>query len=472
MKENLTEIVVLLDKSGSMEAVTDDTIGGYNAFIDEQKRVPGEAVLTTVLFSTDYTVLHERADIQKVNKITPSEYKAGGNTALLDALGKTINDIGAKLSNTREEERPSKVIFFIITDGKENSSREFTQECVKAMVELQKNTYNWEFIFMGANIDSFSEAASIGIGHDRAFNYEASRLGARSSHRAMSMASSNFRMRGSVDVGEDFRAELAADTPLIIGAIAGDIIGSVYEWHNVKTTTFKLFTRKSTFTDDSVLTFATMDSILHNVPYTKVYQQYGSEYSDRGYGGTFRLWIHDPDPAPYNSWGNGSAMRVSPVGWAYQSLEETLAQAKASAEVTHNHPEGIKGAQATAAAIFLARTNAGKEAIKTYIVKEFGYDLQRTLDEIRPHYHFDVSAQGSVPEAIIAFLESTDYESAIRLAVSIGGDSDTIACITGGIAEAFYRTVPEDIVNRVVAYLPAKIVSLIEEFSRKYRQRT
>ncbi|GHV05323.1 hypothetical protein FACS189485_12110 [Spirochaetia bacterium] len=255
----------------------------------------------------------------------------------------------------------------------------------------------------------------------------------------------------------------------IIGAISGDIIGSVYEWHNVKTTDFTLFSNHSRFTDDSVLTFATMDCLLNNKGYAETYHKYGNDYPHAGYGGRFKGWLHSDGLKPFNSWGNGSAMRVSPVGWAFNTLDEVLQQAKASAEVTHNHPEGIKGAQTVASAIFMARNNKTKDEIKKYIAETFGYDLDRTIDQIRPEYRFDVSCQGSVPEAIIAFLESTDYESAIRLAISLGGDSDTIACITGGIAEAFYKNVPEHIVKSVPALLPANFVELLGQFSMKYR---
>ena len=256
---------------------------------------------------------------------------------------------------------------------------------------------------------------------------------------------------------------------LIIGAIAGDIIGSVYEFHNVKTVDFKLFCNRSTFTDDSVLTFATMDALINNRNYTETYQSFSRNYPHRGYGGTFHSWIYSKNPEPYNSWGNGSAMRVSPVGWYGSSLADVLSEAKKSAEVTHNHPEGIKGAQSTAAAVYMARTGKSKDEIKNYIMDTFHYDLDREIDNIRPDYEFDVSCQGSVPEAIIAFLESTDYETAIRLAISIGGDSDTIACITGGIAEAFYQKVPEYIVDNVIKLLPKELVTIIEEFSTRYR---
>jgi ADP-ribosylglycohydrolase len=255
----------------------------------------------------------------------------------------------------------------------------------------------------------------------------------------------------------------------ILGATSGDIIGSYYEFHNVRKMDFPLFRRETTFTDDSVLTFATMDALLNGLDYTTVYQKYGRKYNpDAGYGGRFYLWIYEDTPEPYNSWGNGSAMRVSPVGWAYSTLEETLAEAKRSAEVTHNHPEGIKGAQATAAAVFLARTGKSKAEIKKYIVDTFAYNLDRTIDGIRPMYHFDGSCQGSVPEAIIAFLESTDYENAIRLAISIGGDSDTIGCITGGIAEAFYGGVPGEITKKILTLLPHEFLTLSEAFAKKF----
>jgi ADP-ribosylglycohydrolase len=252
---------------------------------------------------------------------------------------------------------------------------------------------------------------------------------------------------------------------LIIGAISGDIIGSVFEWHNVKSLDFKLFCSKSRFTDDSVLTLATMNALINNADFAQAYHAFGRKFPYAGYGGSFRQWLSSENSRPYNSWGNGSAMRVSPIGWFYNSIDETLLEAKKSAEVTHNHPEGIKGAQATAAAIFLARTGKSKDDIKNFIIDRFGYNLSRKIDDIRPGYEFDVSCQGSVPEAIIAFLESTDFENAIRLAVSLGGDSDTIACITGGIAEAFYRNIPDKIMNTVLKILPRELISIIEEFS-------
>lgn len=252
------------------------------------------------------------------------------------------------------------------------------------------------------------------------------------------------------------------------GAIAGDIIGSVYEFDNIKTTDFPLFTNESDYTDDTIMTVAVADWLLNGGDLAKVMQRYGREYPypTGGYGGRFSGWLREKDPQPYNSWGNGSAMRVSAVGWMFDSLEKTLEVAKETAVVTHNHPEGIKGAQATAAAIYLARTGKSKQDIKQYIETTFSYDLDRTCDEIRPFYRFNESCQGTVPEAIIAFLDSSDFENAIRLAVSLGGDSDTLACITGGIAEAFYG-IPEDIEKQVSDKLPGTFQKVIKEFKNK-----
>jgi ADP-ribosylglycohydrolase len=254
---------------------------------------------------------------------------------------------------------------------------------------------------------------------------------------------------------------------MILGAIAGDVIGSVYEFHNVKTKNFDLFGPKTKFTDDSVLTVATMDVLVNGGDYVKTYQSYGRRYPNCGWGGKFHYWIYAEKPKPYHSWGNGAAMRVSPVGWHFNTLDEALAGAQKSAEVSHDHPEGIKGAQAAAAAVFLARTKKSKDEIKSYIAQTFQYDLDRRTDDIREDYSFDESCQGTVPEAIIAFLESTGYEDAIRLAISLGGDSDTLACITGGIAEAFYGETPVHIAERVISLLPAGMINIIEKFSKE-----
>ncbi len=231
----------------------------------------------------------------------------------------------------------------------------------------------------------------------------------------------------------------------MLGAIAGDIIGSPYEKIGIKTTVFPLFCEDSNFTDDTVLSVAIADAIMNDIPFKERLLYYYHRNPSLVYGDHFVQWANSDDHKPYFSFGNGSAMRVCPVGWAYDSIEETLSKAKETAECTHNHPEGIKGAQAVAAAVFMARNGKTKTQIKYFIHTEFGYDLNRKLDDIRPLYHFDATCMGTVPEAIISFFESSDFESAIRNAVSIGGDSDTIACIAGGIAEAFYGGVPEPI---------------------------
>ena len=233
------------------------------------------------------------------------------------------------------------------------------------------------------------------------------------------------------------------------GAILGDIIGSPFEFdRGDKTKNFDLFSKGCDFTDDSVMTIAVGEALLAVGPEATVkeieeavvtnMQDWGKRYPYAGYGGRFRYWLRERNPKPYGSYGNGSAMRVSAAGWLYDSLERTREVARATANVTHNHPEGIKGAEATASAIYMARNGSSKEEIKEYIEREFHYNLDRTLDEIRPGYHMDETCQRTVPEAIIAFLESKDFEDAIRNAVSLGGDTDTLGAITGSIAEAFY----------------------------------
>jgi len=254
----------------------------------------------------------------------------------------------------------------------------------------------------------------------------------------------------------------------MLGAIAGDVIGSVFERYPIKSTAFPLFDRYSTFTDDTVLTVAVAYSILKKTEYTTSLKMFGQKYPHAGYGGFFYEWMFSSVSRPYNSWGNGSAMRVSPVGYAFSSPDDVLNAARESAEVTHNHPEGIKGAQATALAIYLARTGGSKNEIRKEISNRFGYDLNRTIDKIRPDYHFDVSCQGSVPEAILSFLESEDFEDAIRKAISLGGDSDTLACMAGGIAQAYYGGVPQDIVLNIRNRLPEEFLSIIDEFNDKY----
>jgi ADP-ribosyl-[dinitrogen reductase] hydrolase len=260
---------------------------------------------------------------------------------------------------------------------------------------------------------------------------------------------------------------------LIIGAIAGDVIGSVYEKkeNGVKTIDFPLFSDFTSFTDDTVLTVATMDCLLNNLSYFNVYHLYGNKYPDKGYGSRFKEWLKNENPVSYDSNGNGSAMRVSPIGWAYNNIDEIMTQARKSAEVTHNHPDAIIGAQAIAIAVFCARHKMPKDEIKMYLKAIFPeYNLNRTIAEIRPTYQFDTSCAGSVPEAIIAFLESTDYESAIRLAISLGGDSDTLACMAGAIAEAFYGEVPENISEGILRKLYPEMVDVITKFSIKYKK--
>ena len=254
----------------------------------------------------------------------------------------------------------------------------------------------------------------------------------------------------------------------MLGAIAGDIIGSIYERFNIRSTEFPLFSAYSRFTDDTLLTVALADSIVYGDDYPFLLKWYYRNYPNAGFGGAFQNWARSESLEPYNSWGNGSAMRVSPIGWAYDSLEEVLEQAKLSAEVTHNHPAGIAGAQAIASALFLARAGNSKEAIKAYITDTFQYDLTETIAGLRTYYVFDVSCQGSVPQAIIAFLESEDYEDCIRKAISIGGDSDTIACMAGGIAHAFYGSIPEKIKQETYARLDEPLTEVVFRFCEKY----
>jgi len=254
----------------------------------------------------------------------------------------------------------------------------------------------------------------------------------------------------------------------MLGAIAGDVIGSAYEANAVKTTDFDLFPPGARFTDDTVLTVATAEALLGNGDYAVAYRRFGRAFPHAGYGGSFYRWLFRDRAGAYGSWGNGAAMRVSPVGFALDSVDAVLAEAARSAAVTHDHPEGIKGAQATALAVFLARSDADKEIIKAEIAGRFGYDLMRCLNAIRPGYRFDVSCHGSVPESLIAFLESADYESAVRNAISLGGDADTMACIAGGIAHAFYGSVPETIAGEVRTRLPDGLLDVLDRFEHRY----
>ncbi|NLB52815.1 MAG: ADP-ribosylglycohydrolase family protein [Syntrophomonadaceae bacterium] len=250
----------------------------------------------------------------------------------------------------------------------------------------------------------------------------------------------------------------------MIGAICGDYIGSVYEFNNIKSKQFDLFSPKCRYTDDTVMTIATMYSLLHRLDFGWSYKKFYRLYPKAGYGTSFIKWASSDSSLPYNSWGNGSAMRVSPVGCYFTSVDRVIKHARESAIVTHNHAEGVKGAVATAVCVHLAITGTSKKNIKQYIESTFRYDLSFALDDIRDDYTFDVSCRGSVPQAIVSFLEAKDYEDTIRNAISIGGDSDTIAAIAGGIAEAYYKSIPPLITAMVLNDLPAEFRDIITKF--------
>ena len=252
---------------------------------------------------------------------------------------------------------------------------------------------------------------------------------------------------------------------LILGAIAGDIIGSIYEFNSTKNYDFLLFSDSSTYTDDTVMTVANADWLVTSDPLKGIMLDFGNRYTT-SYGGRFFGWLLSENPQPYNSWGNGSAMRVSPIGWAFDTLEETLVAAKQSAEVTHNHPEGIKGAQAIASCVLLARQGKTKSEIKKFVEETFEYDLSRKLKDFQKEYRFDVSCMGSVPEAIICFLESETYEDAIRNCIWLGGDCDTTGAMCGAIAEAFYGHLNEEMVQNVMDKLDDSMKKIVIKFSK------
>lgn len=260
----------------------------------------------------------------------------------------------------------------------------------------------------------------------------------------------------------------------IIGAISGDIIGSSYEFNPVKTKNFKLYPRSSKFTDDTVLTLAVAkwlctDEDTQEESLVKIVKEICSQYPDSGYGGRFNHWLTTGKTQPYNSWGNGSAMRVSPVGWAGNNLRQIEELAEISAKITHNHIEGIKGAKATAGAIYLARTRKDKDLIKKYVEDNYNYDLERKLVDIRPTYEFNESCQETVPEAVLCFLESDSYEDTIRNAVSLGGDADTLAAIAGSIAGAYYE-IPEEITDIALSKLDENLKKIYYEFVEKFEE--
>lgn len=257
----------------------------------------------------------------------------------------------------------------------------------------------------------------------------------------------------------------------IIGAIAGDIIGSPYEFNNIKSKDFHLFSKKSIFTDDTVMTLAIAKWLCEDKDSKRVLINYlkyfGNYYPNAGYGGRFKQWLQQDSPKAYGSWANGSAMRVSPCAWVADSLEEAQDLAKQSAIVTHDHPDGIKGALATCDAIYLARIGARKEEIKEHIEIRYEYYLGRTVDEIRPDYKFDVSCKGSVPESIVCFLEAKDFEDTIRNAVSLGGDADTQAAIAGSIASAYWD-VPKNIAYKSIHRLDYHLLNAFIDFEEKF----
>lgn len=268
-----------------------------------------------------------------------------------------------------------------------------------------------------------------------------------------------------------------------LGALIGDTVGSVYEFDNIKTTKFPLFDFQARCTDDSVMTIAVADWLANTDRSEKQLIEsmlkWGNQFQGAGYGGGFCSWLFYPEGlrdyrgnllgkrAPYYSWGNGSAMRCSACGWVANSVEEAIELGRQSATVTHNHPEGLRGAEAVSAAIFLARTGKSKEEIRDFIEGRFYYDLHMDCDEIRPRYGWEASCQGTVPPAIVAFLDSWDFESAIRLAISLGGDSDTLACITGGIAQAYYKEIPDEIISEMQTRIPAEFWDVMERLKSK-----
>jgi len=271
----------------------------------------------------------------------------------------------------------------------------------------------------------------------------------------------------------------------MIGSVCGDIIGSVFEWHNVKSEDFELFSRESRFTDDTVMTVAVADKLLscqnqHGIKfngaaafeYAARFKQYYSRYPNAGYGRRFTNWAKNGDFGAQSSYANGAAMRVAPIGYAFDDLKAVLKEVRLSCVYTHNHGEAIQGAQAVAGCVFLARTGATKDEIRNFVRKKIGYRLDFTLDSIRADYNFNSRTNYSVPPAIVAFLESDDYESAIRKAISIGGDSDTIACITGGIAHAFYKSIPKPIYDKCMMLLDSGLKKTIKEFAIKFDVQT
>lgn len=256
----------------------------------------------------------------------------------------------------------------------------------------------------------------------------------------------------------------------MFGAVIGDIAGSIYENIRIKRKNINLFGPLSFYTDDTVLTIAVADALMNNKDYADNLKKYARRHLLRGYGPRFYKWILTPNSKAYYSYGNGAAMRVSPVAYAFDSTELVLQEAKKTALCTHNHPEGIKGAQAVAVAVFMARSGATKPEIKSFIETRFNYDLSRSLNDIRPNYKLYLSAQRSVPEAIISFLEATDFEDSLRNAISLGGDSDTLASIAGAIAEAFFKEIPKAYFKKMKNKIPKSFYNSLLRFQQEYNQ--
>ena len=253
----------------------------------------------------------------------------------------------------------------------------------------------------------------------------------------------------------------------MLGAIIGDVVGSRFEFKNHLSTDFQLYTSDCSFTDDTICTVAVADALLNDIPFGESLQYWCRKYPNPkgSYGGSFGMWVRSSNPTPYNSFGNGSAMRVSPCAWLYVNRDSTLSKARESAECTHDHPEGIRGAMCVADCIYHARHGSNKDEIKRLVTREYGYNLDMTCDSIRKTNTFNETCQVTVPQAIVAFLESSTFETAIRLAVSIGGDSDTIAAITGSIAEAFYG-IPKYLELAFMRFLPGEFITVLENFNR------
>ena len=367
----------------------------------------------------------------------------------------------------------------ITADGMENAGRRYSLAKVREMIERQRAKYGWEFIFPGANMDAVHEAGKLGIDAESSMNFRADSEGVRANSEAAAMAVGELRVKGARAIAwrEHIERTSKKEDESMLGAIIGDIVGSRFEFHNRRNKGFDLFAPRCRSTDDSIMTLAVAQALMEAgenaeaLPGCAVrwMQELGREYPHCGFGGMFRTWIHTDDPQPYGSYGNGAAMRVSPVGFYAGSEDEVRRLSHAVTAVSHDHPEGLKGAEATAMAIYLARTGMDKAQIRERIERDY-YRIDFTLDEIRPTYQFNETCQNSVPQALEAFFESESFEDAIRNAVSIGGDSDTIAAIAGGIAEAYYG-IPEEIARRAEHFVPRALLDILKRWREFMKQR-